>query len=415
MSTSTSSTSLPSVVKGQVVAAHANFMRVVVDPQEVPSLGEGEPVELLCVVRAVLKKIKCRILVGDFVLVGRIDWSDRRGAVVELLPRENSALEPPVANVDRVLVLFAFTDPPIDLKQLTLFLVCAEVRQLPLPVLLVLNKSDLLPSKVRKQWRQRIAGWGYEARELSLLSGEGAQELAAELRRSVTVLMGPSGTGKSSLVNTLRRQAEAAGLRKAQGAVDLATQEVSARSGRGRHTTRHCELLQLPEGALVADTPGFGFPTKTLANMVPETLVQCFPEVRRALKANGPCSFSNCKHTHEPGCSVGRNWDRHAIYAAMMENAKEAERKRRHQGQGKAQQQAGMRLKSAKGGATRAEPKLQLHIHRRLSRRRQHMLTQATAHEEGPQQAGDGDGNSNDDGDRNDQGEGEGEGDDDGD
>eukprot|EP00667_Euglena_gracilis_P021379 EG_transcript_23391 len=119
--------------------------------------------------------------------------------------------------------------------------------------------------------------------------------------------MGPSGAGKSSLINALRRLGEVGPGRAAGGApvAEIATQEVGRRSKRGRHTTRHCELMALPGGALVADTPGFGLPTEAIASLVPETLMQCFPEVRHALEANGPCSFADCKHIHEPGCVVG--------------------------------------------------------------------------------------------------------------
>eukprot|EP00667_Euglena_gracilis_P032590 EG_transcript_50486 len=104
--------------------------------------------------------------------------------------------------------------------------------------------------------------------------------------------------------------------------------------------------------------------------------MQCFPEVRHALEANGPCSFADCKHIHEPGCVVGRQWDRHAIYAAMMAEAKQAERRQRDRGQGKAQRQAGMRLKSSAEGGTRAEPQLRRQAHRRQSRRRHRMETE---------------------------------------
>jgi len=296
---------LPDTVRGRVISAQANYMRVLVSPSALPPPAAPDGVVLLCVVRAVLKKIHQRILVGDFVRVARIDWPSRRGAVEDLLPRQNCVTEPPVANVDRVLILFAFTTPPIEEKQLTQFLVSAEVLELPRPPLLVLNKAELVPSELRSAWCERMAEWGYAARAVSVATGEGLPELAAELRGAVTVLMGPSGVGKSSLVNALRR------LRHPDDAVeaevqDITTQAVGRRSGRGRHTTRHSELMKLPGGALVADTPGFGLPTEAIEQLSPTVLMGCFPEVRAAVAARGPCGFADCRHLREPNCVVAR-------------------------------------------------------------------------------------------------------------
>uniref|UniRef100_A0A7S1J7Y4 Small ribosomal subunit biogenesis GTPase RsgA n=2 Tax=Eutreptiella gymnastica TaxID=73025 RepID=A0A7S1J7Y4_9EUGL len=370
-------------------------MRVLVDKQDVLALQTEETVELLVVVRAVLKKLKRRVLVGDYVKVGRIDWEDRRGAVEELIPRSTMVLEPPVANVDRLLILFALTDPPIEEKQLTHFLVSAEVASLPCRPLLVLNKADLIDPALRDAWIQRMQDWGYEARAISVFTGEGLVDLAQVLKGTLTVLSGPSGVGKSSLVNALRklsivsklsikgRSAEKEGLlgwQAGDGAGDfdeIATQEVGYKSGRGRHTTRHSELLMLPEGGLVADTPGFGLPTNTIDTVTPKVLMECFPEIQALRQQNGQCAFNDCAHVCEPGCAVGQDWERHSIYWEMLECAKEAEVKARHSGQSKINRQSDVRTKSAAKGALKEEPLLTRHRHRRVSRRSQQMEIQA--------------------------------------
>lgn len=141
---------------GMVAAAQANFMRVIVQsfPSETPSTGTSESaygagvgVELLCVVKAVLKKIKRRVLVGDMVLVGSIDWVDRRGWIENVFQRKTEIVDPPVANVDHLLVLFSMEQPKLEPFLLTRFLVEAESTGIPLT--LALNKAELADEEVR--------------------------------------------------------------------------------------------------------------------------------------------------------------------------------------------------------------------------------------------------------------------------
>lgn len=130
---------------GTVAAAQANFMRVIV--QSLPSIeGAGIGAELLCVVKAVLKKIKRRVLVGDKVLVGSIDWVDRRGMIENVFQRRTEILDPPVANVDSLLVLFSMEQPRLEPFLLTRFLVEAESTGIPLT--LALNKCELVDEEV---------------------------------------------------------------------------------------------------------------------------------------------------------------------------------------------------------------------------------------------------------------------------
>lgn len=144
---------LPNQAIGLVAAAQANFMRVIVEsaggPPENPSFLVSDSrigKELLCVVRALLKKIRRRVLVGDKVLVGSVDWTDRRGMIEDVFKRNTEVLDPPVANVDHLLVLFSMDQPKLEPFTLTRFLVEAESTGIPLT--LVLNKSELVGEEV---------------------------------------------------------------------------------------------------------------------------------------------------------------------------------------------------------------------------------------------------------------------------
>ncbi|CAI0381199.1 unnamed protein product [Linum tenue] len=236
-------------------------MRVVVQ-------GGGTGVELLCVVRAVLKKIKRRVMVGDRVLIGSIDWVDRRGMIENVFRRSSEVLDPPVANVDHLLVLFSMEQPKPEPFSLTRFLVEAESTGIPLT--LALNKTELVDSQAVDAWNSRLREWGYEPVFCSVGAKHGLDTLASILKDQTTVVVGPSGVGKSSLINVLRSNThERVG-------------EVSMRSGRGKHTTRHVSLLPLSGGGYLADTPGFNQPS--LMKVTKQSLQQTFPEVGSKVK-----------------------------------------------------------------------------------------------------------------------------------
>ena len=395
---------------GVVVTSQANFLRVVVHPRDLTrgqianreaqlrdaqaraaEAGKADdverlrrlvddrrgPYELLCVVRALLKKIKRRVLVGDDVSLTGVDWVDHRAMVHDVVPRRSSLVDPPVANVDRALLVFALERPPLEAKQLTRFLVSMEHTRVPFD--LVLNKCDLVDETTKADWAARLEQWGYEPRFVSVATGEGMDELEADLARResreegesggdeeasararVTVLAGPSGVGKSSLINRLRagsalaealaeagkfgggaeeraRAGDAAAAKAAEsgatgrdvayvtdvdisgggggarGALNLrlaagvelqSVKAVSAKLGRGRHTTRHVTLLPLKSGGLLADTPGFGYPSLEGVTVDEVTSGALFPEIARARAIEGRCKFADCTHRDEPGCAV---------------------------------------------------------------------------------------------------------------
>lgn len=282
---------------GRVVALEANFCRVDLDRP-----GPDGQQRLLCTRRTRLAKGGLSIAVGDRVEVEGIDWGERRAVIASRGPRLNLLPRPSVANVSRVVVVASLRDPHPDPLQITRFLVNAE--HLNLPVELVLSKADGLPPDGLEDWGVRLGAWGYRPLVVSTRDGQGLHVLARRLSHpGITVLCGPSGVGKSSLLNAL------------VPGLALRVAPVSGRLRRGRHTTRHVGLVALPgaPAALVADTPGFNRPE--LPDH-PADLAQCFPELR--ILTRQPCRFHDCRHDGEEGCVVPADWPRQALYRQCL-------------------------------------------------------------------------------------------------
>jgi ribosome biogenesis GTPase len=317
-----------------------------------PSLLTDAPTlspTLLCTRRTRLKKIGQQVMVGDRVQVEEPDWAGGRGAISQVFPRQSQLDRPPIANADQILLVFALEEPTLDPIQLSRFLVKAE--STGLSIVLGLNKCDLVSPETRSAWGNRLQNWGYDPLLISVQQEIGLDKVQAVLRDRTTVISGPSGVGKSSLINDLIPSAE------------LRVSAVSGKLGRGRHTTRHVELFELPEGGLLADTPGFNQPD---LQSVPEELVEYFPEIRQRL-AEASCQFSDCLHRDEPNCAVRGDWERYEhyltfldeaiVYQGNLEQTKDAE--------------STTKVKVGEEGRLQSEPKLESKKYRRPSRRTQ--------------------------------------------
>ncbi|MBX6351022.1 MAG: ribosome small subunit-dependent GTPase A [Clostridia bacterium] len=227
------------------------------------------------------------VKVGDRVAFRPLPRGE--GAIEAVLPRRNELARPPVANVERVVVVMAWREPDFQPELLDRILVQAHAAGIRAVV--VVTKLDLardaLDRAAAEAARAVYEGAGYEAHLVSAMTGEGLAPLAARLREpGVQVLAGPSGSGKSFLLS------------RVEPGLSLRSGEVSRRTGRGRHTTVHARLLPIGAG-WVADTPGFS--RVALPAMASGELGAAFPEL--AVRAAG-CRFRDCLHRKEPGCAV---------------------------------------------------------------------------------------------------------------
>jgi len=228
-------------------------------------------------------KIKYKVLTGDRVVITVL--GEGSGIVEKVLPRRTELVRPPIANVDKVMLVFSYDCPEPSLVLLDRLLVLASYHNLS--PCIVLNKCDLEPSARARQIMEYYPRAGYRLVKTSVITGEGMSELIKEAEGSISVLAGPSGVGKSSLLNTIFPDKQ------------LPTQEVSEKTARGRHTTRHVELFALRENGWIADTPGFS--VTDLPRMKRRELARHFIEFESHADH---CRFIDCLHCQEEECAV---------------------------------------------------------------------------------------------------------------
>ncbi|MWC26712.1 ribosome small subunit-dependent GTPase A [Paenibacillus sp. MMS18-CY102] len=303
-----------SELKGTIVKALAGFYYVQ------PDTGQGKPVQ--CRARGIFKKRGVSPFVGDRVVYSLTDNGD--GAVEQILPRTSELIRPPVVNIELAVLVFSVTEPELNFQLLDKFLV--HIEHAGLDTVICLSKSDLALTEgkegesAREALRRVRAVYeplGYEVFETSSRLSEGCEPLQQRLNHRMSVFAGQSGVGKSSLLNAL------------VPGLALETNAISNRLGRGKHTTRHVELIETGFGGFVADTPGFS--QLDFEELGIEDLGYCFREMR---ELSPSCKFRGCTHDHEPGCAVLDALEageidagRHAHYLAFMEEMKEKKRR----------------------------------------------------------------------------------------
>lgn len=242
----------------------------------------GQEELLSCRLRGRIKRNKGAVVTGDYVEYQMLEGGT--GVIESCLPRRTLLKRPAVANIDQVLITFAARQPDLNQLLLNRFLVLAEWSGIP-EIVICINKCDLLEEKA--DFLQDYVQAGYKLLMVSAQEGQGIQELKNLLAGRVTVFAGPSGVGKSSLLNAVDSNLE------------LATGKISDKIKRGKHTTRAACLLPLPEGGTVVDTPGFS--AAELENIDKSQLAHYFPEFRPYIEK---CYYNTCTHSHEPNCAV---------------------------------------------------------------------------------------------------------------
>ncbi len=243
-----------------------------------------------CKARGIFRKEQIKPLVGDLVEVEITEDTEAApempaGNIVEILPRSNELVRPAVANVDQALVIFAIVKPDPNYNLLDRFLI--NMKKQALPCVICFNKKDLASEQERGELLAAYEGCGYRVIFVSGTAGEGFSELAECLEGKTTVLAGPSGVGKSTIVNRLYPQA------------NMETGEISRKIERGKHTTRHAQLFALGENTFICDTPGFT--SLSIGDMEKEELCGYYAEFA---PCEENCRFRGCSHIREPSCGV---------------------------------------------------------------------------------------------------------------
>ena len=238
-----------------------------------------------CKAKGIFRKDKKKPLVGDYVEIKVLDEEEKEGSVEKIDPHTNELIRPAVANIDQAIVIFAVNDPKPNFMLLDRFLVTMEYQNVP--TVICFNKMDLGTKEELETLQEVYGHCGYEVIFTSAAKQQGVEELKKLLRGKTSAVAGPSGVGKSSLTNLL------------QDEISMETGEISKKLGRGKHTTRHSQLIAIGDDTYLMDTPGFS--SLYIEGMEKEELKDYFTEFR---PYEGQCKYQGCVHIHEPGCSV---------------------------------------------------------------------------------------------------------------
>lgn len=238
-----------------------------------------------CKAKGIFRNQKVKPLVGDNVEIAILDEKEKTGNIETILPRENELIRPAVANINQALVIFAAAKPQPNFNLLDRFLIMMEYQKVP--VTICFNKTDLITEEELHEFADVYAACGYPVVFTSAKEQEGMERLLALLEGKTTAVAGPSGVGKSSLINCLQKGRQ------------METGAISRKIERGKHTTRHSEIIPIHGNTYIMDTPGFS--TLNIPGFEKEDLQQYY---REFAEYEPYCRFQGCSHIGEPDCGV---------------------------------------------------------------------------------------------------------------
>lgn len=291
-------------MEGKIIKGIAGFYYV-----HVP--GEGV---IECKAKGIFRNKNIKPLIGDNVVLEVLVNEVGKGNILEIKERDNQLIRPTVANIGQVMIVFSVNHPKPNMNLLDRFLIMVERENIP--AIICFNKVDTLDEASTAVIKKSYELTGYPVFTTSAIKAQGIDELIQSLYNTTTVFAGPSGVGKSSLLNLIQKE------------IRLETGEISQKAQRGKHTTRHAELICFDENSYVVDTPGFS--SLSLDDIKQDELKNYFIEFTDYSKN---CKYQGCNHLSEPSCAVkvaveeGRlSESRYKNYVMIYEELKEIRR-----------------------------------------------------------------------------------------